>query len=118
MSTIFKKCRIKTGLNQEEAAKKLGIHPTTLNKYEGGSRYPSGKLLAVMANLYAVPMDQLISNNEAINNSGEDIEMIKSKLALVEAEVLELYRENRMLREQVDTLQKKVGSNQKLKQGA
>ena len=48
MSTAIKRERIKTGLTQEEAASKLGIHPTTLNKYEGGSRIPSGKVLKSM----------------------------------------------------------------------
>ena len=120
MSTEIKKERIRTGLTQEEAAKKIGVHPTTLNKYESGARYPSGKVLANMAKLFQVPMDSLLKGEaEAIHiTKGEELKMIQNKLARVEAEVLELYRENKMLRNEIASLEKKVGSNQKLKTGA
>ena len=59
MSSEIKKQRIRTGLTQEEAAKKIGIHPTTLNKYESGARIPSGKVLVSMSKLFEVPIDSL-----------------------------------------------------------
>lgn len=85
MSTSIKKARIKTGLTQEEAAVKIGIHPTTLNKYEGGSRTPSGKVLPAMAKLFGVSLDSLLNENQetsialSINNSGKEELMYKDK---------------------------------------
>ena len=60
MSSEIKRQRIRTGLTQEEAAKTIGIHPTTLNKYESGARIPSGKVLKSMGQLFKVTMDTLI----------------------------------------------------------
>jgi len=71
MSTTIKKARIKTGLTQEEAAVKIGIHPTTLNKYEGGSRTPSGKVLSSMAQLFGVSMDSLLNTEVGTHPSNE-----------------------------------------------
>ena len=64
-------------------------------------------------------MDSLLKGEaETIHTTGEELKMIQNKLARVEAEVLELYRENKMLRNEIASLEKKVGSNQKLKTGA
>ena len=116
MSTEIKKERIRTGLTQEEAAKKIGVHPTTLNKYESGARYPSGKVLANMAKLFQVPMDSLVnagSDSNIYNTSEKDETMLKVRLAKVETELLELYRENKMLRAQNEELVKKAPPLQK-----
>jgi len=82
MSTSIKKQRIRTGLTQEEAASKLGVHPTTLNKYEGGSRTPSGKVLSAMSKLFGVSMDSLLNEKETAQSSN----------ANTQAEIEEMYR--------------------------
>ncbi len=110
MSSALKLARVKTGLSQEEAAGKLGVHPTTLNKYESGARFPSGKVLQKMSQLYEINLQSLIETT-LITNPVEDDQTMKEKLAVVEKELLALYRENRMLKEELATLQKKEGTN-------
>lgn len=111
MSSIFKSARKKTGMSQEEAAGKLGVHPTTLNKYESGARFPSGKVLKKMSELYQISLQSLIEAAPTSNPVMEADKMTKEKLARVEKELLELYRENRLLKEQVEKHQKKERTN-------
>jgi transcriptional regulator with XRE-family HTH domain len=59
MSNQFRIARLKTSLPQALAAKKLGVHVTTLNKYERGHRIPSGKVMQKIAMLYGVPIGEL-----------------------------------------------------------
>ena len=60
MSNNFRTARMNSGLSQEKAAPKLGVHVTTLNKYENGHRHPSGKVMLKMVELYKCTMDQLL----------------------------------------------------------
>ena len=92
---------MKTGLTQEEAALKLEIHPTTLNKYERGSRYPSGRVLAAMSGLYDVRLDALISGGSQVLPQRDEL---KEKLMMAEAELLVLYRENKKLKDELARL--------------
>ena len=115
MSSQIKIARVKTGMTQEEAAGKLDVHPTTLNKYESGARYPSGKVLKKMSTAYKVKMETLIDTNLNVEPQIiEEDQKMKEKLALVEQEVLSLYRENRMLKDELGKLQKKVGGQKKV----
>ena len=117
MSTEIKKARIRTGLTQEEAAKKIGVHPTTLNKYESGARYPSGKVLAKMASLYNVPMEPLLSGAATNTNPDEKEVRTQMRYRQMEAELLELYRENRRLKEALEVSEKKAGTHNKIING-
>ena len=115
MSSQIKIARVKTGMTQEEAAGTLDVHPTTLNKYESGARYPSGKVLQRMSAAYKVTMETLIDTNLNVEPQIiEEDQKMKEKLALVEQEVLSLYRENRMLKDELGKLQKKVGVQKKV----
>ena len=114
MSSQIKIARVKTGMTQEEAAGKLDVHPTTLNKYESGARYPSGKVLQRMSAAYKVTMETLIDTNLNVEPQIKEDQKMKEKLALVEQEVLSLYRENRMLKDELGKLQKKVGVQKKV----
>ena len=114
MSSQIKIARVKTGMTQEEAAGKLDVHPTTLNKYESGARYPSGKVLQRMSAAYKVKMETLIDTNLNVVPQIKEDQKMKEKLALVEQEVLSLYRENRMLKDELGKLQKKVGVQKKV----
>ena len=125
MSTNIKKCRIRTGLTQEEAAKKIGVHPTTLNKYESGARYPSGKVLANMAQQYNAPLETLLSSASA-NKLGVETAIIKpdevetktmEHVRRLEAELLELYRENRDLKDALGEYEKKARAHNKVING-
>jgi transcriptional regulator with XRE-family HTH domain len=62
MSNKFRITRLNAGLNQEQAAKKLGIHVTTLNKYENNHRDPSANVLRKMATLYKVSHNELLGS--------------------------------------------------------
>jgi transcriptional regulator with XRE-family HTH domain len=117
MSRDFKKFRMATGLTQEEAAKKIGIHPTTLNKYESGARYPSGKVLAQMSRLYNVRMDSFILGAGNKSTTATEEETMKQKLNQMETELLELYRENRRLKDVVEEYEKKAGTRNKAVNG-
>ena len=121
MSTAIKRERIKTGLTQEEAASKLGIHPTTLNKYEGGSRTPSGKVLSAMSQLFGVRMDTLMNSNaheQDVQIQGE--ELLFQKMYMQElkenkelqSRIIQLLDENISLRE--GSLKKQTSLKKKL----
>lgn len=60
MSNKFRIARLNASLNQEQAAKKLGIHVTTLNKYENDHRDPSADVVRKMAGLYSISVDKLL----------------------------------------------------------
>lgn len=120
MSTEIKKQRIRTGLTQEEAAVKIGIHPTTLNKYEGGSRIPSGKVLSVMSKLFRVPMDTLLEPAHGVVTridsqyfDQEEESMYRLKFEQSQAECIELHKEISALK---DSLLKKVAPSKAKKQ--
>ncbi len=76
MSSHIKIARMRTGLTQEQAAKKLGVHPTTLNKYESGARIPSGKVLKAMSTLYDQDVNVLL-HNQSTGKEGK--KMFESK---------------------------------------
>ena len=117
MSRDLEKFRMSTGLTQEEAAKSLGIHPTTLNKYEAGVRFPSSKVLAQMTRLYNVEMDSLIKGGKKITNNKKEDEAMLEKLNRLEKELLDLYRENRKLKEMVLQNEKKDGAHNRIVNG-
>ena len=118
MSSDLKQFRMATGMTKEDAAKKIGIHPTTLNKYESGARHPSGKVLANMSRLYKVKMDDLIeTGGQATVSIEEEEEDMKDKLNQMEAELLELYRENRKLKDIIEQNEKKAGVHNKIING-
>ena len=60
MSNKFRIARLNASLNQEQAAKKLGIHVTTLNKYENDHRAPSADVVRKMSSIYSVSVDTLL----------------------------------------------------------
>lgn len=59
MSLTLKAARINVGLNQEEAAKRLGISVASLQNYESGRQYPNVLIVKRMEDLYGVPYDNL-----------------------------------------------------------
>lgn len=56
----IKAARVNAGLTQSEAARRLGINPDTLARYEkSGSGKLSLEMLKKMADLYKIPTDFL-----------------------------------------------------------
>lgn len=65
--------RKKSGLNQRQAAEKLGISPAPLSAYELGKKLPPLETLAAMAEMYGVSCDYLLGKNEGLANLGKNI---------------------------------------------
>ena len=55
----IKAARVNAGLTQEKAARKLGINPDTLARYEKDSGKLSLEMLEKLADLYKIPTDFL-----------------------------------------------------------
>ena len=87
MSNPFRMARMQVGLSQEQAAPKLGVHGTTLNKYENGHRYPSGKVLQRMAEVYGVSINELLGDKE------ENDSMYRQKFEEAQAEIIKLQQQ-------------------------
>lgn len=68
----LREARGNTGLNQIEAAKKLGISNGTLSGYERNYRDPDTEILHKMADLYDVSVDWLVGKSEEPSMSGEE----------------------------------------------
>ena len=101
MSNNFRMARMNSGLSQEKAAPKLGVHVTTLNKYENGHRHPSGKVMLKMVELYKCTMDQLLDmksktpnqeNRDNILNPEEN--MYRQKFEEAQAKIIQLLERN------------------------
>lgn len=60
----LKQAREKIGLKQNRAAAKLGIHNSTLAKYESGEREADNEVLIKLADLYEVSPQWLLTGEE------------------------------------------------------
>lgn len=60
MAISIKAARVNRGLTQIEAAKRLGINKSTLQKWESGKCFPNAKKISLMCELYDVKIDDLI----------------------------------------------------------
>lgn len=75
----LKELRKNKGLTQEELASKLYVSRTTISKWESGNGYPSIDILKSLANFFEISIDELISNNEVLDLSKENIIKEKKK---------------------------------------
>ena len=84
-SNFIKELRIEKGLSQDELAKALYVHRTTVNKWEKENVIPLNDKLLTIADFFNVSVDELLNGKR--NEIGEDssdrnntiIELIKSK---------------------------------------
>ena len=60
MAITLKAARVNKGLNQEEAAKMLGISADTLRKYEQAKSFPDVQMIKKIEELYATSYNDLI----------------------------------------------------------
>lgn len=76
MAQRLRESREKSGLNQRQAAEKLGISPAPLSAYELGKKLPSIETLMAMAELYGVSFEYLLGQKSA--RLGEQINLGKN----------------------------------------
>ena len=84
-STFIRELRLEKGLSQDELAKALYVHRTTVNKWENENIIPLNDKLLTIADYFDVSVDELLNGkrNEVGSDSSERnntiIELIKSK---------------------------------------
>lgn len=59
-SSVFKALRLKSGLTQDEMAKKIGVSRSAIGMYEAGEREPNFEILECIADLFNVDIDYLL----------------------------------------------------------
>jgi len=65
----LKKTRELRGLKQNRVARKLGIHNSTLSKYESGEREIDNETLLRLADMYDVPAQWIMTGEKEIRDS-------------------------------------------------
>ncbi|MFC4323669.1 helix-turn-helix domain-containing protein [Litchfieldia salsa] len=60
----LKLCRDKSGFQQNDIAKKIGVKNNTLSSYESGARRPDYETLVKLAEIYEVSTDYLLKGKE------------------------------------------------------
>ena len=60
MQVTLKAARVNAGLTQEEAAKKLDISKSTVQKWEAGKSFPDAKSIEKIERVYGFSYDQII----------------------------------------------------------
>lgn len=84
-STFIKELRMEKGLSQEELAKALYVHRTTVNKWEKGNVIPLNDKLLLIADYFDISVDELLNgkrsdiNNVSSTRNNTIVELIKSK---------------------------------------
>lgn len=59
--------REKAGLTQTDLAKKLGVHQTTVSKWEAADIYPTGSLIPKIAEILNCSTDDLFKKDDRDN---------------------------------------------------
>lgn len=84
-STFIRELRLEKGLSQEELAKALYVHRTTVNKWENENVIPLNDKLLTIADYFDVSVDELLNGKrnelgtESVNRNNTIVELIKSK---------------------------------------
>ena len=60
MQVTLKAARVNSGLSQAEAAKKLDISKSTLQKWEAGQFFPDARNIEKIERLYGFTYDQIL----------------------------------------------------------
>lgn len=76
IGSIIKKCRKEKNMTQEELANRLGVTAPAVNKWENDVSLPDISLLAPIARLFGITLDQLLSFQESLT-AEEIAEVIK-----------------------------------------
>jgi len=84
-STFIKELRMEKGLSQEELAKALYVHRTTVNKWENDNVIPLNDKLLLIADYFDISVDELLNGKRSDINTASSTrnntiaELIKSK---------------------------------------
>ena len=84
-STFIKELRMEKGLSQEELAKALYVHRTTVNKWENDNVIPLNDKLLLIADYFDISVDELLNGKRSDINTASStrnntiVELIKSK---------------------------------------
>ena len=92
-------------MTQKEAAEIIGVHPSTLNKYESGNSEPDFETLAKLAKFYGVSSDYLLDiKAEKFDPEWQELyRQLKAKSAEAEATML-LRKADTMTKAQIQDL--------------
>lgn len=77
-------------ITQDELAAKLYVTRTAVSKWESGKGYPSIDTLKHLADFYEVSIDELISNDEILTLSNENIKQNNNKLISLITSLLDI----------------------------
>lgn len=73
IGTIIKEKRTKSGLTQEDLAKKLHVSRSTISNWEINRNYPDIKLIVNISNILEIPLKELLQEeSDIVNRLSED----------------------------------------------
>jgi len=78
-SDKLKELRKRKNITQDELAKHIYVSRTAVSKWESGKGYPSIDTLRLLADFYEVSIDELISNEEILKLSSDNLVSNKLK---------------------------------------
>lgn len=108
----LKHIRERKHLKQNYVAKKLGVHNSTLNKYESGEREPDLETLHKLAEIYEVSTDYLLGRTDypqgidLTNKSEEEKNKIYEQFVIEKADEPIKFRGKELTPEQLEYLNK------------
>ena len=70
LGKVIRTFRKEKQLTQEEMARRLGVTPPAVNKWENGNSYPDITLLAPIARLLGITTDTLLSYRKEFDRPG------------------------------------------------
>lgn len=73
MPIRLKELREEKGLNMREAARQLGLAPSTYYNYEIGAREPNSEMLVKLANFYGCSIDYMIGNEVKYKSEADEM---------------------------------------------
>lgn len=77
----LKEARERSGLKQNVVAKRIGVHNSTLNKYESGQREADNETLLKLASIYNVSEQWILTGKYIINDQTKnDVWEVYSRL--------------------------------------
>lgn len=80
IGTIIKEKRTKSGLTQEDLAKKLHVSRSTISNWEINRNYPDIKLIVNISNILEIPLKELLQEESDIVNRLSEDTIIRKKM--------------------------------------
>lgn len=80
IGTIIKEKRTKSGLTQEDLAKKLHVSRSTISNWEIDRNYPDIKLIVNISKVLEIPLDELLQEDSDIVNKISEDSIIRKKM--------------------------------------